>query len=92
MASIYRRTRSYPVPAGAEVVTTRGGQRLAKWKAGKNRTRTELVTVGQDGQDRLIVTAGTFTAKYRNGRGHVVEVSTGCRDEIAPGTVLTGLE
>jgi integrase len=91
MGTVYRRTFTKPLPAGADIIV-RKGQRLAKWKDGKDRARTEPVTVGQDGQDRLIVTAGTFTAKYRNGKGHVVEVATGCRDETAARAVLTELE
>ncbi len=43
-------------------------------------------------RDRIIVTAGTYTAKYRDGSGIVREVATGCRDESAARSVLTELE
>lgn len=45
-----------------------------------------------EGQDRIVLTAGTFCAKYRNGSGVVVEKATGCRDETAARSVLAELE
>lgn len=37
------------------------------------------------------MTAGTYTAKYRDGSGIVWEVATGCRDETAARQVLSDL-
>ena len=42
--------------------------------------------------DRIAATAGTYTAKYRDGSGIVREVATGCRDESAARSVLNELE
>jgi hypothetical protein len=66
MGAVFRKSFTKPLPAGAEIIV-RKGQRFARWKDSKGKTRTEPVTTGKDGQDRLLVTAGTFTAKYRNG-------------------------
>ena len=49
MASIYRRTRSYPIPDGADFVTDRKGQRFAKWVDRKTkRTRKEPLNAAGD--------------------------------------------
>lgn len=39
-----------------------------------------------------MITARTYTAKYRDGSGIVREVATGCRDESAARSILTELE
>lgn len=39
-----------------------------------------------------MITAKTYTAKYRDGSGLVQEVATGCRDESAACSLLNGLE
>ena len=91
MGAVFRKSFTKPLPAGAEIIMRRG-QRFARWKDSKGKTRTELVTMGNDEKDRLLVMAGTFTAKYRDGEGLVREVSTGCRDETAAKAVLADLE
>ena len=95
MGTVYRKTVTKPLPPNAEIVT-RKGKRVAKWKDAKGKSRTEPVTTPKKGkyagQDRLVITARTFTAKYRDGNGHVVEVATGCRDETAARQVLADLE
>jgi len=50
------------------------------------------LTTGKDGSDRVVITAGTYTAKYRDGSGIVRERATGCRDESAARSVLGDLE
>lgn len=50
------------------------------------------VTTGCDGTDRIVVTVGTYIAKYRDGDGLICEISTGCRDEDAARSVLGKLE
>jgi len=87
MATVYKKTYTKPLPSGAETFT-RKGQRFARWKPAKGKTRIEKVTTGQDGSERIIVEAVTYTAKYRNGAGQVVEKATGCRDEAAARAVL----
>ncbi|MFQ5807584.1 MAG: site-specific integrase, partial [Phycisphaerae bacterium] len=91
MATVYRKTVTKPLPDGAELFI-RKGQRFARWKTAKAKTRTAPVTTGKNGSDRIVVEARTFTAKYRDGSGVVREVSTGCRDETAARAVLAELE
>jgi len=91
MGTVYRKTATKPLPAGAKIIV-RKGQRFAEWKPAKGKTRTAPVTIGQDGTDRIVITARTYTAKYRDGSGVVREVPTGCRDETAARSVLGDLE
>ena len=91
MGTVYKKTFTKPLPAGAEIFT-RKSERLARWKPAKGRTRTAPLTVGKDGSDRIVVTVGTYTAKYRDGSGVVQEKATGCRDKEAAGRVLADLE
>ena len=91
MASVFKKTATKPLPAGAKIIV-RKEQRFAEWIDAKQKRRTAPVTVGNDGTDRLVITARTFTAKYRDGSGIVREVATGCRTEDAARAVLTDLE
>lgn len=54
--------------------------------------RLAKIIVGRDGAERIADTAATYTAKYRDGNGIVVEVATGCRDADAARKVLGELE
>ena len=80
MGTVFRKTRTQPLPAGAELFT-RGGQRFARWKPATGKTRTARVTNSEDGSLRIQIEAATYTAKFRTGQGLIREVSTGCRDE-----------
>jgi len=91
MGSVYRKQFTKPLPSGAKIIT-RKDQQLAEWKDAKGRRRTAPVTTGRDGSDRITVTAGTYTAKYRDGSGILQEVATGCRDESAARSILNDLE
>ena len=91
MGTVYRKTFTKPLPADAEIFT-RKGERFARWKPIRSRARTAPLTTGRDGTDRIVVTAGTYIAKYRDGSGVVREVATGCRDESAARSVLTDME
>ncbi len=90
MATVFRKTYTKPLPEGVELFT-RKGQRFARWKDAEGKARTAKVTTGKDGSPRLLVEAGTFTAKYRDGSGVVREVTTGCRQEQAARQVLADL-
>jgi hypothetical protein len=90
VATVYRKTFTKPLPSGAETFT-RKGEKFARWKDAKGKTRTANVTTGKDGSERLLIEAKTFTAKYRDGSGIVREVATGCRDETAARAVLAEL-
>ena len=82
MGTVYKETYTKSLPDEAEIFT-RKGQRFARWKDVKGKTRTARVTTPTSGKyagvDRVIVEASTYTAKYRNGSGHVVKAATGCR-------------
>jgi len=90
MATVFKKTFTKPLPEGAELFT-RKGQRSARWKNAKGKTRTAKVTTGKDGKPRIMLEATTYTAKFRNGSGVVREVATGCRDEQAARQVLADL-
>lgn len=90
MGAVYN-NRHQAATAAAKIIV-RKGQRLAQWQDVKGKARTSPVTVGKDGADRIVVTARTYTAKYRDGSGIVQEVATGCRDESAARAVLNELE
>ena len=91
MGSVFKKTVTRPLPPNAEIIT-RQGVRLARWRDGKGKTRTSPVTIGKDGTDRIRDESGTYVARYRDGDGIVVEVSTECRDKTAAQSVLADLE
>ncbi len=91
IGTVYKKTATKPRPAAAKIIV-RKGQRLAEWIDAKQKRRTVSVTMGRDGTDRIVITARTYTAKYRDGSGIVREVATGCRDESAARSVLGKLE
>ena len=70
----------------------RKGQRIARWKDRRGKTRTAPVTTGEDGSCRIVLESPFFVAKYRDAGGIVREESTGCRDEQAARRVLADLE
>ena len=91
MGTVYRKTFTKRLPAGAEVLV-RKGERLARWKDRRGKTRTAPLTTGTDGSDRLLIESPFFVAKYRDGAGNVQVVPTGCKDETAARQVLADLE
>lgn len=91
MGTVFKKTVTKPLPAGAEIFV-RKGQRFARWKDAKERTRTAAVTTGKHGADRLTMESRTYYAKYRDGGRIVRVVKTGCRDETAARSVLADFE
>lgn len=91
MGTVFRKTATKPLPTGAKIIV-RKGEELAEWLDAKAKRRTASLTTGKDGSPRIVVTARTYTAKYRDGSGIVREVATGCRDESAARSVLGKLE
>ncbi len=89
MANVYRKTVTRKLPDGAELFV-RKGEQFARWRVG-DKVRIAPVTVGKNGEPRIRTEAATFTAKYRDGRGIVQEVATGCRDKTAAQAVLREL-
>lgn len=91
MGSLRRKTSTRPLPGDAERFE-RKGQRFVRWLDRTGKKRTGRVTTGNDGTDRVVIEAATYTAKYRDSDGVVREVSTGCRDKQAAQAILTELE
>jgi len=91
MGSLRKKTYTKPVPEGAEHFE-RKGQAFVRWLDSKGRKKTAKMTTGQDGADRIIIEAATYTAKFRAADGRIREVATGCRDKSAAQSVLADLE
>ena len=87
MGTVYRKTFTKPLPSGAEIFSE-DGKRFARWTDGRGKLRSEPVTTGRDGSDRLLLQAATYTAKFRNGERVVQEIATGCRTKDAARAVL----
>ncbi len=78
MASIYRRTRSYPIPSDAEIVTDRKGQRWAKWTDRKTkRTRKEPLNATGDA---VTVESGNYVISYFDADRKRRQVNSGTPD------------
>jgi integrase len=94
MGTVFRKSVTKPLPAGAELFT-RKRQQFARWKDRRGRTRTAPITVPEKGnnigQPRIVVES-KYVAKYRDGIGVVREVATGCREEASARRVLGELE
>ena len=90
MGTVYRETYTKPLPTDAELFTRKGAH-FARWPDNRGRKRTAKVTTTNAG-DRLLLEAGTYTAKYRDGSGLVRKVTTGCRTLDAAKAVLVELE
>src|SRR5437867_247058 len=91
MGTVFKKTFTKPLPRGAETFEEER-KRYARWKPPKGRTRTARVTRGANGQERVLIKAATYTARFRDGQGRLVERPTGCRDEGAARAVLGDLE
>ena len=91
MGSIFKKTFTKRLPDGAEIVDKNDG-RIARWRDAKGKLRSVPVTTGLNGSDRIVVTASTYTAKFRDGSGIVREVATGCKDATAAKQALANLE
>ncbi|MEK6676674.1 MAG: tyrosine-type recombinase/integrase [Planctomycetota bacterium] len=88
---VYRKQYTMPIPPGAEI-TERDGQRIARWRLRNGQLRSAEVVDCKDGKLRVRGQSRLYMARYRDGSGQVVEVATGCKDEIAARAVLTHLE
>ncbi len=90
MASVFKKTFTKPLPDGAEIMN-RKGEHTARWKDRTGKFRSGKVLVAADGRLRVLIEASTFTAKFRDGSGSVVEVATGCRSKDGAMAVLKDL-
>ena len=91
MGTIFKKKYTKPLPEGAEVFTKKGVTHV-RWRGRGGKVLTARLTAGRDGEQRMLVEAATYTAKYRDGAGIVREVSTGCRSKDAAQKVLGDLE
>jgi hypothetical protein len=91
MGQLFRKTYTMPVPPGAEI-TQLNGQRVARWRLRNGQLKSAEVVDCQDGKLRVRGQSKLYMARYRDGRGEVVEVATGCKDQVAARAVLTRLE
>jgi hypothetical protein len=90
MASVYKKTVTRKLPAGAELFT-RKGEQFARWRLKNGTKKTAPVTTAADGTLRIRTEAATYTAKYRDGQGVIQETATGCRTKDAALLVLKEL-
>jgi integrase len=88
MGFVYRKQFTKPIPTVAEIVK-RAGRPHARWKDRRGRTR--LAPLTEDGT-RVVCEARTWTARYRDADGNLVEEPTGCRDEQNARAKLADLE
>ncbi|MFW1012960.1 hypothetical protein ACEV93_25170, partial [Vibrio parahaemolyticus] len=86
MGTVFKKTITRPLPPGSEIFE-KNGARFARWRV-RGKPRTAKLTTGRDGSIRISGKAGTYTAKYRDHNGIVVERPTGCRDEQAARQLL----
>ncbi len=91
MSSVFRKQYTKPMPEGAELFTKKG-QRFARWRDGKGRTRTAPLAKADGGKLRVVLESPLFHAKYRDGAGVLRVVPTGCRDEKNARQYLADLE
>ena len=91
MGMLYRKPYTMPIPPGAEI-TERNGQRVARWWLRNGQLRSGEVVDCKDGRLRVRGQSRFYMVRYRHGNGEMVEVATGCRDEVAARAVLTQLE
>ena len=71
---LFKRTHKKPIPEGATVTRTRAGK-VAKWTDPRGRKQTAAVS--EDG-NHILLEAATWTARYRNSEGKVIQRPTGC--------------
>jgi hypothetical protein len=91
VGTVFKKQVTRPLPPGAEIIV-RKGERLARWKDKRGKTRTAPLTEGKDGSNRIVTESPYYVAKYRDGGNAVRVVPTGCRDETAARQVLAELE
>jgi hypothetical protein len=86
MASIYKRTRLKPIPAGAEIVE-RGDKRWVRWIDRKTQ-RKRKAPLSDDG-NKIVVEYPHYVISYFDENGQRVELSSGTSDRDAAETVAS---
>ena len=108
MGSVFRKTYTAPLPPDAELFDKprrptaeereadpdlrQVVEKFARWRDKNGKAKTARVTNGRDGEPRLLVEAGTFVAKFRDGEGIVRTVATGAKTETGARVILADLE
>jgi len=88
MASVFKRAKTRPMPAGARVIQ-RKSERVAEWT--DTAGRKHRAPLSKDGSG-IRVEAETWTVKYVDERGHERKVSSRCRDKDAAKQLARDLE
>jgi len=87
MATVFRKKYTRPIPRDAEIFQRRAKQ-FARWRDAQG--KKQIAPITDDGR-QIVLVSSTYTAKYRDGHGSVIERSTGCRDKAAARAVLADL-
>ncbi len=107
MGTVYKKTVTRPLPTGATISTKRRratskelrnnpnqatvAELVASWRDRTGERQTGLVVDGGDGSKRVRVESSTYYAKFRDGKGIVQVVPTGCREKQSAMSVLDEL-
>src|SRR5947207_15554340 len=91
MGTVLKKRQTKSLPVGAEIFK-RKGERFARWKTKKGKTRTAPLTTGKDGSAPIVLECPYWFAQYRDGNNRIRIVPTGCRDETAARQKLANLE
>src|SRR5512135_362357 len=91
MGSVFRKTTTRPIPAGA-TIARQGDKPVARWKTRAAKWKTAPVITLDDGRQVIRQESSTYFAKFRDHDGTVRVVPTGCHDESAARQVLADLE
>ena len=108
MGTIYKKTTTRPLPSQAKVSTKQRvatskelreqpgrafvTESIATWVDRTGEKRSGVVVTAADGSLKVRTKSETYFAKYRDGREHVREVPTGCRDKQAAKSKLAEFE
>jgi hypothetical protein len=84
VGTVFKKTVTRPLPPGAEIIV-RKGERLARWKDRRGKTRTAPLTVGKDGSERIVTESPYYVAKWRDGAGVVCVRRPAARMKPPPG-------
>jgi hypothetical protein len=70
VGTVFKKQVTRPLPPGAEFFV-RKGERVARWKDRRGKTRTAPLTTGKDDCERIVTESPFYVAKYRDGAGVV---------------------